>query len=150
MKVLLPIVGKDDMRLIAGFVANFTWPPSTEYKIIHILPMAVTDEQYEQNFASAKNMLKDAVAQLSELIPGPQISTDVRSGSAAGEIMTYARQWQCNMIIVGHRTGKSIKEALAGSVSSAVAAEAPCSVVVIRPPEVLSEKKEAASEREKT
>lgn len=149
MKILVPVSHKEDIKLTAGFVANMTWPPNSQVKIVNVLPAAGSDQQADKHATAAKKMLGDALAQFAELLPGPKLTTEVLSGTPAVEILNYARTWKANMIVMGHRSQKSIAEAIAGSVSKAVAVEAPCSVVIIRPPEIVDRLSASAPESER-
>jgi eukaryotic-like serine/threonine-protein kinase len=55
----------------------------------------------------------------------------VLPGDPARAIMDYARQHQVDLIVIGARASSALRRHL-GSVSAAVAAQAPCSVTVVR------------------
>lgn len=56
----------------------------------------------------------------------------VRQGRPATEILNYARTIHAGLIAVGHRGIGGMRELLLGSVSTAIARYAPCSVLVVR------------------
>jgi nucleotide-binding universal stress UspA family protein len=57
----------------------------------------------------------------------------VRRGRAITEILNYAREIKAGLIAVGYRSGSGgVRELLLGSVSTAIARYAPCSVLVAR------------------
>jgi nucleotide-binding universal stress UspA family protein len=73
------------------------------------------------------------VAQLCAEIPADlSVSSQVRQGRPAAEVLAYARSIQAGLIAVGHRGVAGIRELWLGSVSSVIARYAPCSVLITR------------------
>lgn len=60
------------------------------------------------------------------------VSLQVRQGKPASEILNCARTCNAGLIAVGHRGVGGVRELLLGSVSTAIARYAPCSVLVAR------------------
>ncbi|MBF2026642.1 MAG: universal stress protein [Oscillatoriales cyanobacterium C42_A2020_001] len=60
------------------------------------------------------------------------LTLQVRQGRPATEILNCARTIQAGLIAVGHRGIGGVRELLLGSVSTAIARYAPCSVLVVR------------------
>jgi nucleotide-binding universal stress UspA family protein len=54
------------------------------------------------------------------------------SGSPSRIICQVAREWQANLIIIGHRGRSGLSEMLLGSVSNYVMHHAPCSVLMVQ------------------
>lgn len=78
-----------------------------------------------------------SLEQLTELVAPafPQdfpLALQVRQGRAATEILNCARTVHAGLIAVGHRGVGGVRELLLGSVSTAIARYAPCSVLVAR------------------
>ena len=64
---------------------------------------------------------------------GLEASVEVRMGHAKHTLVEYADEWKADCVFVGpHCAGNSFERFLLGSVSSAVAARADCSVEVVR------------------
>jgi nucleotide-binding universal stress UspA family protein len=63
------------------------------------------------------------------------ITTIVREGSPANEILSEADQGDYDVIVVGANEAHDMKHGMLGSVSSKVAWCAPCSVLIARVPE---------------
>ena len=61
----------------------------------------------------------------------PRLVFQVLPGDPARTIVNYARQHQVDLIVIGARTSSAMRQRL-GSVSAAVAAQAACSVTVVR------------------
>jgi nucleotide-binding universal stress UspA family protein len=54
------------------------------------------------------------------------------SGSPSRVICQVAREWQANLIVIGHRGRSGLSEMLLGSVSNYVMHHAPCSVLMVQ------------------
>jgi len=61
----------------------------------------------------------------------PRLVFQVLPGDPARTIVEYARQHQVDLIVMGARASSALRQHL-GSVSAAVAAQATCSVTVVR------------------
>jgi len=77
----------------------------------------------------ARRMVEDAARQIKEL--GVPARGEVVSGEPVAEILTRARQWPADVIVMGARGLTQVRELLLGSVSAQVlrAAEVPVLVV---------------------
>lgn len=64
---------------------------------------------------------------------GVKMHCEVLYGHPAEQILHYARKKQVDLIIMGSLGISNIKEFFLGSVASRVVANAPCSVLVVRP-----------------
>lgn len=63
------------------------------------------------------------------------VSTLVREGLPADEILSTADQGEYDLIVVGATEATDMKHHILGSVSSKVVWNAPCSVLLVRVPE---------------
>jgi nucleotide-binding universal stress UspA family protein len=76
-------------------------------------------------------------ARLRDLLPANfagKVECVARTGDAAGEILTAARQFQCDVIVLGTHGRSGLGRMLVGSVAEAVLRSAPCPVLTIKPP----------------
>ncbi|HEX7230807.1 MAG TPA: universal stress protein [Candidatus Binatia bacterium] len=64
---------------------------------------------------------------------GLNVNTEVTSGLASVEIVSRAREWQADLIVLGSKGTTSLEEIILGGTAEAVTKEAPCSVLVVRP-----------------
>ena len=62
-----------------------------------------------------------------------EIHMELREGAPAHEIISYAEQVDADLIVMGARGHSAIGRLVLGSVSDAVATQAKCSVLVVRP-----------------
>jgi nucleotide-binding universal stress UspA family protein len=65
----------------------------------------------------------------------PGVTTSIREGVPANEILSEADQGDYDLVVVGASEAEDMKHRVLGSVSSKVAWNAPCSVLVVRVPE---------------
>ena len=63
---------------------------------------------------------------------GADIETEVVMGHPADQIVKYAREKDCDMIVMGHRGRSKIADWLLGSVSRRVASYSPCTVTIVK------------------
>ena len=68
---------------------------------------------------------------------GLTASTVIRKGNPKHVLVEEAEEWGADSIFVGAKGVRGVDRFLLGSVSSAVAARAPCSVEVVRPKTML-------------
>jgi nucleotide-binding universal stress UspA family protein len=79
--------------------------------------------------------VRDVFAAAAEKLRSAGLHTEilVRRGNPADEILQEAHTWDADCIFLGAKGTRGIDRLLLGSVSSAVAARAHCSVEVVRP-----------------
>jgi nucleotide-binding universal stress UspA family protein len=63
------------------------------------------------------------------------VSTRLDEGNPANEILSEAERGQYDLVVVGATGARDLKHRMLGSVSSKVAWDAPCSVLIVREPE---------------
>jgi nucleotide-binding universal stress UspA family protein len=89
------------------------------------------ESDWQKNMrAEAERMLIAARDQIWPDHPGIQL--EIAEGTPANEILSEAEQSEYDMIVVGATGTTDLKHQLLGSVSSRLAWEAPCSVLIVR------------------
>lgn len=117
-----------EFRLISvsqpAFIAAEPFAVSAEY-------IAALDNQSKQH---ASKVLSEAERRLLALLPGAagRLSTHLLVGSPERMIVEEAESWNADLIITGSHGHGFWKRAWLGSVSSAVAHHAPCSVMIVK------------------
>lgn len=145
MKVLLAIDGSQHSHAALEDVAAREWPADTEIEVltaVHsrwpLLPdpaftmvaahyEAVQDQQHQ-----APALLNAAAARVRERAPLRSVTTKVIEGVPHEVIVREAAEWGADLIVLGSHGYGPVRQALLGSVATAVAAEAPCAVEIIR------------------
>lgn len=131
-RVLLATDGSKVSAQAARAVAARPWPEGSEFRVISveepwtIKSSRVTDEREAQEaVSSAEQVLASA---------GLKATGAVLSGNTKHAILQEAQNWAAELIVVGSHGRRGFRRFLLGSVSEAVAMNAPCSVVVVRAP----------------
>jgi len=148
MKILLPVCGSEDAKLIVDFVSNYHWPPHASFNVIHVLGKSDTEAQFAEAEKNATILLDNVIERLKAILPAAPACLEVLSGAAIFEIIEAASKWHADMIVMGARTRSDIESFLMGSVSKGVVMQAPCSVVIIRPPHCLADAEAEAEGQE--
>jgi nucleotide-binding universal stress UspA family protein len=82
--------------------------------------------------ASHEKILSKALKRAKELKPDLKISTVLKEGRPADEIVKTAKEENFDLIVMGHRGLGRVKEFFLGSVSDRVADEAHCPVLIVK------------------
>lgn len=112
------------------YVAAEPFAVSAEY--VHAID-AATRKNAESILAEAEESVRKRFPDLAV-----DLSTTVVKGSPAQAIVEEAERWGADLIIVGSHGYGFWRRALLGSVSNAVVHQAPCSVLVVRPSNILN------------
>ena len=103
-------------------------------------PFAISGEYYAEltnlNRSAAQSNVDSAAGVLGANFPDAEVSVAVGIGNPAPMIVEEAKQWNADLIVVGSHGFGFWNRLLLGSVSNAVVHHAPCSVLVVRSPEL--------------
>jgi nucleotide-binding universal stress UspA family protein len=94
---------------------------------------AQNDQVLAELRREAEQLLAEARARVLENHPG--VTTSIREGSPANEILSEADRGDYDLVVVGANEANDMKHRMLGSVSSKVAWNAPSSVLIVRVPE---------------
>lgn len=144
MKILLAIDGSPFSDAAVQEVAKRPWPPQSEVRVITVDPplsggflrgesRSVFDELVRQQREEAMRRLEVAAVSLKcnhDLLVAPLLL----EGRPSEVILDEAERWGADLIVVGSRGHGMLRRLFLGSVSLAVATQAPCSVLIVRPP----------------
>lgn len=84
--------------------------------------------------ATAERVLGQATARLKAAFPTAEVTSEMVEGYAKDRLLSYAREWPADLIVMGSHGHRGFVEFVVGSVSKATALHAPCSVLVVRNP----------------
>lgn len=158
MKVLVAVEDEKYGQAVIDFVAKHRWSEDTEFKMIHVIeplligsymavyPSALLQECTEQSTKYATALLADMKAKLQKAVPGHHVFTDVFTEIPKYGIITAAKEWEADLIVMGSHGRRGFNKLLLGSVAEAVMSAANCSVTVVRVPE--AETNKASSQKE--
>ncbi|OYV66340.1 MAG: hypothetical protein B7Z74_11310 [Deltaproteobacteria bacterium 21-66-5] len=60
------------------------------------------------------------------------LHTDILTGNPADQIVRYAHEKKCDVVILGHRGKSRVEDWLLGSVPKRVSSYAPCNVIIVK------------------
>jgi nucleotide-binding universal stress UspA family protein len=118
VRIVVGFNGSPDSLTALDAVAARVWPEGSEARVITARPAPGPEAQ-----GVAAEKLRSA---------GLNVSEVVRDGDPAHALVREAEAWSADSIFVGTRDLHGFRHLLHGSVSSAVAASAQCSVEVTR------------------
>jgi nucleotide-binding universal stress UspA family protein len=137
-RILVGVDGSPDSAETLRVVRERRWPAGSEIRVLtaanwrlQSAPVAMLRGLGVPVEVWAEDVAKDAAQKLSGA--GCPVSTSVRSGDAKSQIVAEAESWGADCVFVGARGLSRSDRWLLGSVSSAVAMRAPCSVEIIHP-----------------
>ncbi len=95
--------------------------------------MASVPEVEEKAVRETEQRLERFKAEAERIAPG-KVTAESLSGEAAGEIVRFAGRNDIDLIVMATHGRTGIKRLVLGSVTERVVRQAPCSVLVVRPP----------------
>ncbi|MCI0337474.1 MAG: universal stress protein [Acidobacteria bacterium] len=146
MKILLAVDGSACSDLAVKEVARRPWPEGSEVKVVSVaeshipftpepglLPANYYEDLEKAARSHARSVVDKALARLRE--EGEQklrVTSDIFIDSVKDALIEEAERWDADLIVVGSHGYRGYKRFLLGSVSQAVAAQAKCSVEIVR------------------
>lgn len=145
MNILLAIDGSACSDAAIHEIGRHTWPPQTHVRVVTVDgPLgnstlgrtaggsSAYEELVRRQRAEATDNLDRSASLLRQLAPQLNVSSLLLEGSPKEEIINEAERWGANLLVVGSHGHGAIKRMFLGSVSLAVATNAPCSVLIVR------------------
>lgn len=146
VRILLGLDRSEDSNAAVEAVCKRSWPAGSEVALLSVVDtvMAVNPDAGqppatvkwievgdEKNWDQVRELFAPEAEKLRAA--GLHVDVLVRRGNPADQILEEAQTWGADCIFVGAKGTRGIDRLLLGSVSSAVAARAHCSVEVVRP-----------------
>jgi nucleotide-binding universal stress UspA family protein len=145
MKVLIAFDGSEQGMLAVDEAAARCWATGTQIELLTVVHSAVPlvhdsaffiatadPDQIEQEWEDAPQWLEEAADRIRRAAPGVLVTTKILEGLPKETIVTEARTWGADLIMIGSNGHGAVRRALLGSVSRAVIQDAPCSVELVR------------------
>lgn len=145
MRILLAVDGSPGSEAAVEEVCRRPWPPESEVRVVTVLSPIESilmqgvkhspttfDDLLEQQGMEAAKRLNEIASDLALRAPGLHVTPRMLEGLPKEAIVNEAEQWGADLIVVGSNGYGAIKRFLLGSVSLAVALNAPCSVEIVR------------------
>jgi nucleotide-binding universal stress UspA family protein len=131
IRVLIGLDGSAGAEEAVRGVAARAWPEKTEVRLITLVGTHFNVDRARGVMAYAREIQDVRGSDLSKI--GLVVSHRTDAGDPREEIPREAHAWGADCIFVGARGLSPVKRFLLGSVSSAVASRAHCSVEIVRP-----------------
>jgi nucleotide-binding universal stress UspA family protein len=143
MHVIIATDGSKQSLKAARYLRSFADPATvTSVGVIAVIsPLAAVPFATEGDTGrtdieelSFRAAAEEATAQIAEVLAdwGPRITTSVRSGSPAAELVKAAKAKSADLIVIASTSSRTA-DMLMGSVAHRVLNHAPCPVLVVRP-----------------
>lgn len=145
MKVLIGTDGSDTARAAVRFVAGFPFPSGTEVKVVSVIGHVLHDREIAALSPERRDSYQETrsgtLGEVTELLnaeagilqaTGWDVTTEIRTGHEAAEIVAAGEEWESGLIVVGSHGLTGYKRFLLGSVASQVLQSAKQSVLVVR------------------
>jgi nucleotide-binding universal stress UspA family protein len=162
MKVVIALDDSPYSAHVLDVVCRRHWPEDVEFKILHVLaPIDLgswADEEMPQiqseikqrRMKHAEKFCADARHKMEKRIPDARVHFEIRQGSPKSEILKAATDWESSRILIGAHGHNVCPHNLMGSVSRAVAEQAPCSVEIVKVKSCTSTRHEGETKKETT
>jgi nucleotide-binding universal stress UspA family protein len=144
-KFLIALEGSKFSLKALEAVMERPWPEKAEFQIVSVVEPPLQDYSFSPRLAmeavreaekevtqACQKYVDDQVARMRERLPGCNVTGVVMHGYPVDNILTVAKSWQPDCIIMGSRSRKGLNALLLGSVSKSVLLQSECSVEIIR------------------
>ncbi|SPQ01186.1 putative Universal stress protein UspA-like protein [Candidatus Sulfobium mesophilum] len=141
MKLLLPTDGSDYSEGAARFLTQLSFTPDDEITVLHVISWVPFQDDVQSYHSSLKRIKQDIAPKILDstvdiLKPLPaRISVESMEGYPDKSIIEAAETSGTDLIVMGARGLKGIKQLILGSVTRSVAINSPKSLLVIKPPQ---------------
>jgi nucleotide-binding universal stress UspA family protein len=133
VRLVIGVDGSPDADAAIATVTGRVWPQNSEAHIVTVVDqaMATAIEVQERGDAGIHQIVETAAEKLR--VTGLAVSSIVKEGDPKRVLIEEAEQWGADCLFVGARGLRRLERFLLGSVSTAVATRAHCSVEVVHP-----------------
>lgn len=133
-------------RAALQWVKSINWAPETRFKLITVVESVPDSFSFESNTLRASRLLQEreaitraATAEVNSMAKdlislfGPnRVSVQIGEGEPQKTILSIASAARADLIVMGSHGRGGLTKLILGSVSQAVAIQAPCAVAVVR------------------
>jgi nucleotide-binding universal stress UspA family protein len=137
MKILIATDGSVFGNTAVRAAAERPWPSGSHLRVLTVIeypptysPIRLYGDILAEARKAVERIATDAVSSLG--YDKLSISHAIREGKVVDEIIAEARDWGADLILIGTHNRQGLSRFLHGSVAESVAADAPCSVEIVR------------------
>jgi nucleotide-binding universal stress UspA family protein len=137
MKVLVAIDATHSSDAIVNEMVSRLWPAETFVRLLYVKnPLSLSSDfvDVESYFEQEDKTATDFVEQTAKALAsaGLQVNTVISKGNPSKTIVSEAKQWDADLIIIGAQGSGKLSRFFLGSVAKDVVRTATCSVEVVR------------------
>ncbi|MGD9681693.1 MAG: universal stress protein [Candidatus Obscuribacterales bacterium] len=138
MKFLIAVDASLVSKQAVAFIADRPALETDSFMILSVVAQVAGTDSHKsgvarkESFESQEKLVEEFALQLKEHFPENAIETKVVGGTAAEQIVSWARQWGADMIVLGTHGRKGFDKLRYGSVAEAVLKESDCSVRIVK------------------
>ena len=143
MKVLVAVDGSPGAKDAVKSIAARPWPSGSVFRVISVFDAVLPGNaagggiprEFRQRYREgAAAPARIAIARAATALRNAGLTVDDRpvEGNPARAIVDHAGRWGADLVVLGSRGLTRARRFLLGSVASYVAANAPCSVEIVR------------------
>ena len=144
-RILLATDGSDLAQNAAKFLAHLPHRETIELTVVSALYVPGRGESYfvgdwtQVGLEREQKSAEEAFAEIENLFSGANVRLNqvTREGHPGETIVSVAKEVQPELVVIGATGHSAISRMLLGSTSDYVATHAPCSVLVVRPTDVV-------------
>jgi len=140
LRILIGIDGSPGAERAIAEVASRPWPPDVKAYLIAVVDRTMstalneTAAHFKDERTWLKKILETSTGKLQA--SGLGVSEIVKGGDPKEVLLKEAERLQANCIFLGARGLRRLERFFLGSVSTAIATRAPCSVEIVRPRQI--------------
>ena len=147
MRILIAYDGSPSSEAAVGEILCRPWPPGSEVRLVTVLERPIPlpppngIEAYAPLVAKMRVSLREEayqrirrVIERLERRADLSVSYELRDGGVKEALLDAVREWNADLVMVGSRGVSGLARLLLGSVSQALATQAPCSVEIVKDP----------------
>ena len=135
MKILVAIDGSDYSNKALLHACNIARTQQSKLILMYVIEKSTLNLLDKKEYLRLVKDFGKTVLEKSQktcIQYGIESTVLLKEGNVANEIIKYAKTGNCNLIIMGNRGFGATTRFLLGSVSQKVAANSPCSVMIIK------------------
>lgn len=125
LEVAVQLARQNQSQLVVAHVVSLPTPPPLPY---NEAALAAEEETRKEDIPAMMDAIQNHYSDV-------EITTTTLEGKPADQIISLARETECDMIVMGTH-GHGVRKLLMGSVSEEVMRKAPCQVIPVRTPEM--------------
>lgn len=137
LRIVIGVDGSPSAENAVAEIASRAWPPDTKAHLVAVIDRAMSTalDWSEAGFNDARAWLESIFAAATEKLhaSGICVSAIIKEGDPKRLLVKEAERLRADCIFLGARGLRRLERCLLGSVSTAIAARAPCSVEIVRP-----------------